>query len=132
MHSKSTRKLAPATLLAAALAGCGTVTTHTPGGKELVMSQEEFGKYVERVFRYHNRVMNELIESADDSSDLDASEAQRLSAAEAKMVEVCHLLNEAVSESQSGKSLGLQTEMALIDSVPACEAATQAVDDLMP
>ncbi len=117
---------------ALALAGCGTITTHTAGGKQLVMNQEEFAKYVERVFRYHNQIMNDLIESAQDSEELAPAEAKKLSAAEAKMVEVCHPLNEVVSESLSGKDVGLQTEMELVDTVPACEEATRAVDDLMP
>ena len=123
-----------AVLAAAALglASCGTVTTHTASGKPLVMSQEDFAKYVERVFRYHNQVMNDLIESAKDPEELDPDESTALSAAEAKMVEVCHPLNEVVAESLSGSKVGLQTEMELVDSVPACEAATHAVEDLMP
>lgn len=119
--------LVPVTL---SLAGC--LRVHMADGKDLVMSEAEFSKYVERVFRYHNQVMNELIESGEDAAELDSEEARRLSAAEAKMVEVCHPLNEVVSESLSGEKIGLKSEMALVDAVPACEAATHAVEELMP
>lgn len=122
-----------AALLATGLGACATITTHSAGGKELVMSQEEFAKYVERVFRYHNQIMNELIEvEADDALEPSEERSGKLSAAEAKMVEVCEPLNEVVSESLSGESVGLQTQIELIDTVPACEAATRIVDDLIP
>jgi hypothetical protein len=138
MESKSTGKTIAATFcrlafcgLALALAGC-TITTHKPGGKKMVMSQEEFADYVEHVFRYHNQVMNSLIESADERGEQDSAEARELSAAEAKMIEICQPLNEVVSESLSGKSVGLQTEMELADTVPACEEASQVVEELIP
>jgi hypothetical protein len=121
-------------ILAAALSlvGCSTITTRMASGKKLVMSQEEFAKYVEHVFRYHNQVMNELMESAEDADEMDSAETRALSAAEAKMVEICQPLNEVVSESLSGQSVGLQTQMELVDTVPACEEASRIVDDLMP
>ncbi len=119
-------------LIPAALSLAGCLKVHMANGKDLVMTEAEFSKYVERVFRYHNQVMNELIESGEDPEALDSEEARRLAAAEAKMVEVCNPLNEVVSESLSGEKVGLKTEMALVDAVPACEAATHTVEDLMP
>ncbi len=114
------------------LMNCAMITTRTAGGKKLTMTQEEFAKYAERVFRYHNQVMNELIEAAEERREQDPSGARKLSAAEAKMIETCQPLNETVSESLSGKSVGLQTEMTLADTVPACEEASHIVDDLIP
>jgi hypothetical protein len=119
-------------VVALSCVGCSTITTHTASGKKLVMSQEEFSKYVEHVFRYHNQVMNELMESAEDKDEMDSAEMRALSAAEAKMVEFCQPLNEVVSESLSGQSVGLQTQMKLVDTVPACEEASRIVDELMP
>lgn len=139
MESKSTGTRGPATLrrlalfaLALVLAGCMTITTHTAGGKKMVMTQEEFADYVEHVFRYHNQVMNSLIESAEERGEQDTAEARELSAAEAKMIEICEPLNEVASEALSGKSVGLQTEMELPEAVPACEEASHVVEELIP
>jgi hypothetical protein len=118
-------------VLAAGLTGC-IVTTQNPGHLRTVMTQEEFAAYVERVFRYHNQVMNSLIEAAEARSEQDSDEARELSAAETRMIRTCQPLNDVVSESLSGKSLGLQTELELADTVPACEEASQAVEDLIP
>jgi hypothetical protein len=48
------------------------------------------------------------------------------------MVNVCEPLNEMVSETLSGGSTGLKLKMKLADAVPACEEASQAVEDLIP
>ncbi|MGZ8218125.1 hypothetical protein [Methylomagnum sp.] len=116
-------------MVALAFAGCVTVTT---GGKQRVMGHDEFAKYVERVFRYHNQVMNDLIEAEEAREAQDSDEAKALSTAEAQMIEICQPLNEVVAESLSGKSVGLKIEMALAESVPKCEEASHIVDDLMP
>lgn len=132
MAAKSTRKFLLAASCAAVLSlmACTMVTTRKSG--TVMMSGEEFEKYVENVFRYHNQVMNDLIEASDDRSDQDTEEAKALSAAEARMIETCQPLNEVVSEALSGKSLGLSDEMGLADAVPACEEASQVVDELIP
>lgn len=96
------------------------------------MSQEEFEKYVEQVFRYHNQVMNDLIETAPDRVAQSPDESKKLDAAESRMVMTCRILNEIVTESMSGENPGLKLKLDLIDSVPACEAASRTVDDLMP
>lgn len=119
-------------MMALSLLGCISITTHSADGKTLVMSQDEFAKYVEHVFRYHNQVMNDLIEAAEDRGEQDSDEAKALTAAEAKMVAICQPLNEVVAESLSGKSVGLKVEMELAEAVPKCEAASHVVDDLMP
>lgn len=113
-----------------ALAACTLVTKRS--GETVVMSPDEFGKYVEDVFRYHNQVMNELIEAAEDRDEQDTDEARALSAAEARMIESCRPLNDVISEALSGNRVGLGTEMNLVDTVPACEEATHTVDELIP
>jgi hypothetical protein len=117
---------------AAFLSGCAAITAHTADGKALVMSQDDFGKYVEHVFRYHNQVMNDLIEAAEDRGNQDGEEAVELSRAESAMIQICQPLNEAVSQSLAGENVGLKAGLDLIDSVPACEKATHLVDDLIP
>jgi hypothetical protein len=118
--------------MALALPSCLVVKGHESGGKDMVMSQEEFGKYVEQVFRYHNQVMNELIESAEARGEMDPGEARELTEAEERMISLCHPLNDVVAASLSGESLGLSTQMDLSNTVPACEEASHHVEDLIP
>ena len=125
------RCLAIASLTALLLA-CSSITTHKTTGEEVSMTQEEFEKYVEKVFRYHNQVMNDLIETATDRASQTVEESRKLDAAEARMVTMCRILNEIVAESMSGENPGFKLKLDLIDSVPACEAASKTVDDLIP
>ena len=96
------------------------------------MSQEEFAQYAEHVFRHHNQVMTELIESSLERAEQDPGEAKKLSRAESAMINVCEPLNEMVSETMSGESAGLKLKLKLADTVPACEKASQEVEELMP
>lgn len=95
------------------------------------MTQEEFSKYVEHVFRYHNQIMAELIETAEDRTERSSKTFKDLTFAEKNMVTVCEPLNEVVTETLSGKNIGLQLKMKLVEAAPACESATQRVDKLI-
>jgi hypothetical protein len=95
------------------------------------MTQEEFAKYVEHVFRYHNQVMAELIENASDRTERSSGSYKDLTFAEKHMVTVCEPLNEVVTETLSGQNIGLQLKMKLVEAAPACESATQAVEKLI-
>ena len=114
------------------LSACAMVHTHKSTGEEVVMTEEEFSQYVEHVFRYHNQVMSELMETSVDRVDLTSADEIRLSTAEKKMVKACESLNEVVSETLSGENVGLQLKLDLVDAVPACEKASQEVEELMP
>jgi len=124
------RHLALFTLLAL-LSSCSTVTTRKSTGEEITMTQEEFAKYVEHVFRYHNQIMAELIENASDQTERASRTYKDLTAAEKNMVTLCEPLNEVVTETLSGQNIGLQLKMKLVEAAPACESATQAVDKLI-
>jgi hypothetical protein len=113
------------------LASCTTVTTHKSSGEEITMTHEEFAKYVEHVFRYHNQIMAELIESAADREDITSKSYQDLTRAEKQMVTLCEPLNEVVTESLSGENIGFTLKMKLVEAAPACESATQQVDKLL-
>ena len=43
------------------IASCGMVQVRYPDGTTEYQSVDEFAAYVEEVFRYHNRVVNDLI-----------------------------------------------------------------------
>ncbi|MBP1153009.1 MULTISPECIES: hypothetical protein [Methylocaldum] len=114
------------------LAACSLITVHTPGGNTRTMNQREFAEYVEHVFRYHNQVVNELIELSGTSDDIDDEDAAELAKEEAHMLQVCASLNDVVSESMTGQDTDFQAKMRLVDAVPECEAATRKVEDLLP
>jgi len=96
------------------------------------MTEEEFSQYVEHVFRYHNQVMSELMETSDARGEQEPHDDYRLSTAEKKMVKACEPLNEVVSETLSGENVGIQLKLDLIDAVPACERASRDVEELIP
>jgi hypothetical protein len=122
-------------ILAAALgfilAACSSIKTHTPDGQTWVMSEAEFSAYVEHVFRYHNQVVNSLIEASYAPEDSDRSGRTDLARAETRMLEACAPLNEVVSDSLSGRNSGLRAKLRLIDTAPACEGATRSVEALL-
>lgn len=93
------------------------------------MSQDDFAHYVEHVFRYHNQVMNRLLDMQPASLK---NGDQRLLDAEDKMISTCHPMNEIVSAEADGMHGKFWDRMALGESIPACEAATQAVEALLP
>ena len=114
------------------LTACSGIHTHKASGEEIVMTQEEFSQYVEHVFRYHNQVMAELMEAAVDRPELESNEASELNAAEKKMLSACEPLNEVVSESLSGETVGINLKLDLVDAAPDCENASKKVEDLIP
>jgi hypothetical protein len=126
--AKATARFLPALLIL--LAGCSTVHTQSPEGEALSMTREEFGRYVEQVFRHHNQVVNSLMEFSDEDESDDPDEVRELAAAKARMYDLCRPLNETIEESLVGREIGLRTQMALMDAVPACERATRAVEEL--
>lgn len=119
-------------VLLGCLWGCSGIHTHRPNGEEIVMSQDEFTKYAEDVFRHHNQVMAELIDADSDRSELDSDESKKLKTAEKQMVSSCQPLNDIVAEEMSGEQVGIDLKLDVIDAVPACEAATLHVEDLIP
>jgi hypothetical protein len=136
-NAHRSRRRPRTTLLLAALAahliaGCSGIHTHKASGEEIVMTQEEFSQYVEHVFRYHNQVMSELMEASADRPELESNEASELNTAEKKMLSACEPLNEVVSESLSGETVGINLKLDLADAVPACENASKQVEDLIP
>ena len=136
-NANRSRQRPRTTLLLAALAahmtvGCSGIHTHKASGEEIVMTQEEFSQYVEHVFRYHNQVMSELMEASADRPELETNEASELNTAEKKMLSACEPLNEVVSESLSGETVGINLKLDLVDAVPACENASKQVEDLIP
>lgn len=125
------RRAALGAIALSALAGCTTVALHYPDGRVERRSRDEFAAYVERVFRYHNRVVDDFIVATVLYGDPAAADSE-LQRAERTMVRACQPLNAVVSARFEQRRVGLRTRLALPRTVPACEQATRHLDRLLP
>jgi hypothetical protein len=104
---------------------------HTPSGKEIEMSPEEFTQYIESVYRHQNQVTTKLIGSVGDF-DADVDEPAQVTAAVRKMVRVCEPFSKIVSQILLTELTGKGPNLELANSVPACDAASKEVEELLP
>ena len=93
------------------------------------MSDAQFAAQFERVFRYHNRITNELIMELPGLS-LSEEETDDLTDAEEHMNEACDTLNEVASLEAMSQHADFWTKSTLPEAVPECEEATRNVEDL--
>ena len=114
-----------------ALGACSGINTRTPDGQPIRMTRNEFAEYVETTFRYHNGIVNELILATSLGEDEVAIDPS-LVRAEEDMATKCQPLNEVVSATIEGRELSLWTKLRLPNQVPACEAATRRVGNMIP
>ena len=126
------RRLLPFGLLfLVTLGACSGVNTRTADGRPIRMTRAEFAEYVETTFRYHNRVVNELITASilgDEEIPIDPS----LIRAEEDMDASCQPLNEMVTATIEGRELSFWAKMQLLNQVPSCAAATRRVEAMIP
>jgi hypothetical protein len=121
-----------AVAVVSALAACSTVQVRYPDGTTAYHGREEFAAYVERVFRFHNRVLNDLIMATALGADGDSPARIDLQQAERGMTASCRPLNAAVTARIEGRRLGFFESLALPETVPACEAASRHLEALIP
>ncbi len=114
------------------LSGCTTVTLHTPSGRMLEMSPDEFVHYVEQVDSLHAKVSDGLIRSMGDWSDDDLDDPLQLTAAAKKMVRVCEPFRQIVSDLILAEVTGKHPNLDNANSVPACEEASKEAQGQMP
>lgn len=103
-----------------------------PDGTTAQQSREEFAAYVEYVFRYQNRVVNELIVAASLLSEEALAGDPELVRAEESMATICRPLTDAVTARIEGRDIGFFHKLQLPESVPACEAASRRLERLLP
>ncbi|WP_139556727.1 hypothetical protein [Methylotetracoccus oryzae] len=115
---------------AAIVFGCTSIRTRTLEKGDVTMTKEQFATQFERVFRYHNSVMNNLINV---SAELEESspDGSAVSEAEAIMDEACEPLNEVVAAESVSEDVSFETMRLLPRAVPECEAATRRVEVLL-
>lgn len=119
------------TLVSMLCGSCTSVQVRYPDGATAWQSRAEFEVYVEHVFRFHNRVLNDLIVATSlmEGDELDADAP--LVRAEESMARACQPLNETVSATFEGREIGFFQKLLLPAAVPACEAATRTVEALL-
>lgn len=111
--------------------GCAGIRTLSPEGQPLVMNEAEFAVYLERVFRHHNAVVNDLLFATNSLGEPNVAADVALLRAEARMDHACHPLNDAASAAASGQTPSIWTKMSLANAVPECESATRKVEALI-
>ena len=114
------------------IASCGMVQVRYPDGTTEYQSVDEFAAYVEEVFRYHNRVVNDLIVATSLMGEEELDEEAPLVQAEEKMAAVCQPLNQAVSAIIEGRELGFFHKLQIPEAAPACAAASKQLEALLP
>ena len=119
-------------LTLAGLCACASVQVRYPDGSTEYKSKDEFAHYVEAVFRYHNRVVNDLITATAFMEEIALDPNSPLVRAEQAAAENCQPLNNAVSAKFEGRELGLFHKLQLPEAVPACEKASQHLEALLP
>lgn len=112
------------------LCACVGVTTRNVDGERVRMSRDEFADYAEQTFRYHNRVVNDLITQTSFSEESAAADPA-LIRAEERMAASCQPLNNMVSATIEGRELSYFAKIRLLDAVPECAAASRAVEARM-
>ncbi len=117
--------------LMACMAGCTTVAVMTPDGQRIVRTKQEFGEYVETVFRYQNRVTDNLITFYAMSDDPDPMPEPAILAAEESMVNACQHVNAIVMAYVEGRTVRLRQQLALVNSITRCEYAARDLDSLV-
>ncbi|MGD7036661.1 hypothetical protein [Methylotuvimicrobium buryatense] len=114
-------------ILVIALSGCAKPFWGGYGGTGL--SREAFEAYVEQVFRFQNRLTNEVMLLSLRSDDL--NQYNDIFLAEHEMHEICRPLNEYATKSMDDQNAGLLLMRRVERSVVPCEQAAQYVDLLL-
>lgn len=121
------RRLLPV-VLAVAATGCASVTVSRPDRNAQDYSIDEFRAYVEQVFRYQNRVVDELIVYYADLPAEDPAPDPDLVAAEEASVAACQPLNEVITSYIHGDDPALGLKRALVATIGTCEYQVDRLD----
>lgn len=115
-------------LVPAVLATACAVTT--ADGERLAVGSDEFGDYVERVFREQNRVATELTFELE-REDLSAARIDALETAERALLDSCAELNALAAARRDDEALGRLAAARAARTAPECERAARAAVELL-
>ncbi len=119
------------TLTGTLLGGC---TTLTPSSLSLSSTPQatEYSSHAEQVFLYESRVANAVLDriavrEIEESGELDPT----LTAADARMAEVCRHLNEAAVTRAEGQAASWDLKIKVLATTGTCEHAAHEVELLL-
>lgn len=111
--------------------GCSSVQLRYPDGTIKYLDKTAFAAYIEQIFRYQNRVIDDLIVADSLLEDTAAELDPRLVRAEEGMEEACQPLIDVVNARIEGRELGFFEKLQLPTMAPACEAATRKLEGML-
>ena len=111
--------------IGALLVGCAHQTTLTAAQGRTTASAGNYAAYVESVFRYENRVGDEMIGHAESARDSGSAIDPGFVTAEARLNEDCRYLNEAAALSADRRALPFALQLKVMHTVAACEQAAR-------
>lgn len=110
------------------LSGCATPFW---GYGENKLSREEFGHYVEDVFRLQNSITSEVMMLTLENDGDSTRYMKKILKAEKHMHEMCAPLNEYASRDSEGLRIGLYLRRQVERSAVDCERAARQVESLL-
>lgn len=119
-------------LTLATLTACSSVQVHYPDGTTVYKSKEEFERYVEEVFRFHNSVVNDLIIAISLVEDGEIKVVDDWERAEEVMTDACRPLIEAVTAKMEKHEIGFFHKLKLLSAVSACEVESRKFKAMLP
>ena len=94
-------------------------------------THESFSAYGERIFRWQNALLDQLLEAENGEPPPSAIESLQLAKAEARIIRSCQALNEAASLSASGRRPDVRLRLKVAASLRSCDSSARAVSKFL-
>ena len=92
---------------------------------------ESFTAYGERIFRWQNALIDELLEAENAEPPPSAVDSLQLAKAEARIVRSCQPLNEAASVSAGGRRPNVRLQLKVAAALRSCDASAREVSKFL-
>jgi hypothetical protein len=131
------RKFLKCALVAAAMVCVNTILGGCVGavelanGRHIPLNSKEFEDYVEYVFKYQNRVADELAFALVDADVTDAKAQMDLEQAEANLQTACSGINELATARRDGQRISVRRKLEFARQVPDCEQAATVANGVI-
>jgi len=94
-------------------------------------AHESFTAYGERIFRWQNALMDELLEAENSEPPPSTLDSLQLAKAEARLVRSCQPLNEAASLSAGGRRPNVRLQLKVAAALRSCDASAREVSKFL-
>jgi len=112
------------------LIGCAPLI-EAPDGHRMRATSSEFRDYVAAVFRRHNRATVAIYDAIEAIPDEASPLIATLDRSDARMMDICELLDQLAIARRDGDDLGFARMKAAAATVPACDEATSKAEILL-